>query len=143
MYVTAALQAKLESLLQRFLEGYKQMSEISSWVRRTGDLQDTKVETEITPVTQIVINLQNSAPSQTGVQDAVISLAAASEETERLKSEFSQQRAQLEEEHTREIEHLRSYFQQKLKENEDRFSTEIIHLQEKFQDVSAGSLGDW
>ncbi|XP_069585526.1 A-kinase anchor protein 9 isoform X2 [Ranitomeya imitator] len=137
------LQAKLESLLQRFLEGYKQMSEISSWVRRTGDLQDTKVETEITPVTQIVINLQNSAPSQTGVQDAVISLAAASEETERLKSEFSQQRAQLEEEHTREIEHLRSYFQQKLKENEDRFSTEIIHLQEKFQDVSAGSLGDW
>ncbi|XP_077124325.1 A-kinase anchor protein 9 isoform X2 [Ranitomeya variabilis] len=136
------LQANLESLLQRFLEGYKWMSEISSWVRRTGDLQGTKEETEITPVTQIVIDLQNSAPSQTGVQDAVISLVAASGETERLKSEFSQQRAQLEEEHTREIEHLRSYFQQKLKENEDRFSAEIIHLQEKFQDVSAGSLGD-
>ncbi|XP_073438077.1 A-kinase anchor protein 9 isoform X3 [Dendrobates tinctorius] len=139
------LQAKLESLLQRFLKEYKQMSEISSWVGMTGDLQGTKVETEITPVTWFVIDLQNSAPSQSvfsGVQDAVISLVASPEETERLKSEFSQQRAQLEEEHTREIEHLRSYFQQKLKENEDRFSTEIIHLQEKFQDLSAGSLGD-
>ncbi|XP_075172281.1 A-kinase anchor protein 9 [Anomaloglossus baeobatrachus] len=137
-----ALQANLESLLQRFLKEYQQMSEFSSCLGRTGDLQGTKEETEIPPVTRIVSDLQNSAPSQSGVPDAVISSVSASEETERLKIEFGQQRAQLEEEHTREIQHLRSYFQQKLKENEDRFSTEIIHLQEKFQDISAGSLGD-
>ncbi|XP_075683796.1 A-kinase anchor protein 9 isoform X3 [Rhinoderma darwinii] len=134
------LHANLETLLERFLKEYKQMRELSSSMGKTGDLQDPKEEPDVPVVTQIVINSQNSAPSRSGVQDALISAVSPSQEVEGLKIEFSQQRAQLEDQHTQEIQHLRSYFQQQLKENEDRFATEIIHLQEKLQDVTAGSL---
>ncbi|XP_044148882.1 A-kinase anchor protein 9 isoform X4 [Bufo gargarizans] len=134
------LHANLKSLLERFLKEYKQMRDLSSCMEKTGDLQASKEGTEIPVVTPIVIHSQNSAPSQSGTQEAVISPVSPSEDVERLKIEFSQHRAQLEEKHAREIEHLRSYFQQQLKEKEDRFSTELIHRQEKFQDVMAGSL---
>ncbi|XP_075127862.1 A-kinase anchor protein 9 [Leptodactylus fuscus] len=133
------LHANLKSLLERFLKEYKQMRDLSSYMGKR-DLQATKEETELAVVTPIVIHFQNSAPSQTGVQEVFISPVSSSEEVEKLKIEFSQQRAQLEDKHTQEIGHLRSYFQQQLKENEDRFSTEIIHLQEQLQDVTAGSL---
>ncbi|XP_040287084.1 A-kinase anchor protein 9 isoform X8 [Bufo bufo] len=134
------LHANLKSLLERFLKEYKQMRDLSSCTEKTGDLQASKEGTEIPVVTPIVIHSQNSAPSRSGTQEAVISPVSPSEDVERLKIEFSQHRAQLEEKHTREIQHLRSYFQQQLKEKEDRFSTELIHLQEKSQDVTAGSL---
>ncbi|XP_066441383.1 A-kinase anchor protein 9 isoform X2 [Eleutherodactylus coqui] len=134
------LHVNLELLLQRFLKEYKQMRDLSSCMGKTGGLQATKEETEIPAVTPIVIQSESSVPNRSGVQEVLLSPVLPSEEVDRLKIEFSQQRAQLEDKHRQEIEHLRSYFQQQLKENEDRFSTELIHLQEQFQDVTPGSL---
>ncbi|XP_056375007.1 A-kinase anchor protein 9 isoform X2 [Hyla sarda] len=134
------LHSNLDALLGRFLEEYKQMRELSSCMEKTGDRQATKEEIEIPAVTHIVIRSQNSAASPSGAQEVLVPSVSPSQEIERLKIEFSQQRAHLEDKHAQEIQHLRSYFQQQLKENEDRFSTEIIHLLEKLQDVTAGSL---
>ncbi|XP_072010397.1 A-kinase anchor protein 9 isoform X4 [Engystomops pustulosus] len=129
------LKKNLETLLERFLKEYKQMRDLSSAVK-TGDHQAAGEDREIPLVAPILIHSKNTALSQSGVQEALIS---PSEEVERLKLEFGEQRSQLEDKHTRDIQHLRSYFQQQLKENEDRFSTEIIHLQEQLQDATAGS----
>ncbi|XP_075067933.1 A-kinase anchor protein 9 isoform X2 [Mixophyes fleayi] len=134
------LHTNLTILLERFLNEYKQMRNISSCMEKTGDLEGNKEEPDITGVRQIVIDSQTSALSQSDVQEVLIVPEPPSEEAEKLKSEFSQQRAQLEDRHSEEIEHLRSYFLQQLKENEDRFSTEIIHLQEQYQNVTVGSV---
>ncbi|XP_063777493.1 A-kinase anchor protein 9 isoform X2 [Pseudophryne corroboree] len=134
------LHTNLTVLLERFLKEYKQMRDISSCVEKTGDLHSRREDPDITGVRQIVIESQTSALSRSVNLLSLDVQESASEEVERLKIEFSQQRAQLEDKHSEEIEHLRAYFQQQLQENEDRFSTEIIHLQEQFQDVTEGSV---
>ncbi|XP_072268937.1 A-kinase anchor protein 9 isoform X4 [Pyxicephalus adspersus] len=132
------LQNNLSLLLEKFVEEYKQMASLSRFMEKTEDLQVKSAQPDIPHVKQIVIVLQDLAPNQSDVQEGLT--LSPSQEAEKLKVEFSQQRAQLEEKHCQEIEHLRSYFQQQLKENEERFSKEIIHLQEQLQDVSLSPL---
>ncbi|XP_018413077.1 PREDICTED: A-kinase anchor protein 9-like, partial [Nanorana parkeri] len=140
------LQSNLSTLLERFIEEYKQMADVSAYIRKVNavimcsaeDLAENREQPGIPQVKQIVIVSQDSAPNPSDVQEGLT--LPALEEAEKLKAEFSQQRAQLEEKHSQEIEHLRSYFQQQLKENEERFCKEIIHLQEQPQDVSVSPL---
>ncbi|XP_077346944.1 A-kinase anchor protein 9 isoform X3 [Lithobates pipiens] len=132
------LQSNLSTLLEKFVEEYKQMADLSTYIGKTADLSVNREQPDIPQVKQIVIISQDSAPSQSDVQERLT--LPPSEEAEKLKAEFSLQRAQLEEKHSGEIEHLRSYFQQQLKENEERFSKEIVHLQERLQDINVGPL---
>ncbi|XP_073485742.1 A-kinase anchor protein 9 isoform X4 [Aquarana catesbeiana] len=132
------LQSNLSTLLEKFVEEYKQMADLSTYIGKTSDLSVNKEQPDIPQVKQIVIISQDLAPSQSDVQERLT--LPPSEEAENLKAEFNLQRAQLEEKHSGEIEHLRSYFQQQLKENEDRFSKEIVHLQERLQDVNVSPL---
>ncbi|XP_030644356.1 A-kinase anchor protein 9 [Chanos chanos] len=76
--------------------------------------------------------------SQTAIQDTSdlrVPLIQG-EEVERLRAEFQQQQAQLEERHKQEIEHLRAYYQQQAKEMEERYTTEIILLHQKLQEFT-------
>ncbi|XP_040208302.1 A-kinase anchor protein 9 isoform X3 [Rana temporaria] len=132
------LQSNLSTLLEKFVEEYKQMADLSTYIGKTADLPVNREQPDIPQVKQIVIISQDSAPSQSDVQERLT--IPPSEEAEKLKAKFRLQRAQLEEKHSGEIEYLRSYFQQQLKENEERFSKEIIHLQERLQDVSVSPL---
>lgn len=132
------LQSNLSTLLETFIEEYKQMADISTYIIKAEDLPVNREQPSIPHVKQFVIISQDSSPNQSDVQDRLT--LSSSEETEKLKAEFSQQRAQLEEKHSQEIEHLRSYFQQQLKENEERFGKELIHLQGQLQDVSVSPV---
>ncbi|KAM4689057.1 LOW QUALITY PROTEIN: A-kinase anchor protein 9 [Discoglossus pictus] len=130
----------LTKLLNTFLKEHKRIGDLHSSLDKAKVLQHTKKEIDITSLRQILFTSQASSPKSSDVQETLIVTSTQSEEAEKLKIEFSQQRTQLEEKHSQEIEHLRCYFQQQLKEKEERFTTEIIHLQEHLQNVSETSL---
>ncbi|XP_068091549.1 A-kinase anchor protein 9 isoform X3 [Hyperolius riggenbachi] len=134
------LHKNLTTLLERYIEEYRQMGNLPHSVGKilqTADLSVNRELPDISQEKQIAIQSCSDAPSQSDVQDG--QTLPPLEGAEKLRAEFSQQRAQLEEKHSAEIEHLRSYFQQQLKENEDKFSKELTRLQEQLQDVTAAS----
>ncbi|KAM5158336.1 A-kinase anchor protein 9 [Mantella aurantiaca] len=130
------LQNNLSRLLEKVLEEYRQVTDISGYIGETADLRESREQPDIAQVKQIIITSQDPSTDQSGVQEWPTLPPA--ERAEKLKAEISQQRAQLEEKHCQEIQRLRSYFQQQLREKEERFSKEIHHL----QDISNLQLRD-
>ncbi|XP_018124649.1 A-kinase anchor protein 9 isoform X4 [Xenopus laevis] len=127
--------AEMTNFLESFLKEYKQTTNSYSnlEIEKTQTFSD---DLDVTTSTQRLTTKHSPFASIADVQEA----ATPQSEVEKLKIEFSHQRAQLEEKHSQEIEHLRFYFQQQLQENEERYTTEIIHLQEHIQNVSETSM---
>ena len=62
--------------------------------------------------------------------------AAQADASERLRAEFQERQAQLEQHHQQEVERLRSYYQQQAKETQERYATEVILLQQRLQELT-------
>ncbi|XP_041421820.1 A-kinase anchor protein 9 isoform X2 [Xenopus laevis] len=131
-----AKYAQMTHFLKDFLKEYQQITQFYSNPEIEKD-QTIRDDLEGATTLQSLTTMHSPVGGIVDVQGAATS---RSHEVEKLKIEFSHQRAQLEEKHSQEIEHLRFYFQQQLKENEERYTTEIIHLQEHIQNVSETSL---
>eukprot|EP00079_Xenopus_tropicalis_P026964 XP_012821069.1 PREDICTED: A-kinase anchor protein 9 isoform X2 [Xenopus tropicalis] len=127
---------QMTNFLEYFLKEYKQTTNCYSNL----EIERAQTFRDDLDVTTITESLTTKHSPVAGIVDVQGAATSQSEEVEKLKMEFSHQRAQLEEKHSQEIEHLRFYFQQQLKENEERYTTEIIHLQEHIQNVSETSL---
>ncbi|XP_053553104.1 A-kinase anchor protein 9-like, partial [Bombina bombina] len=126
----------LTMLLEIFLKKHQWMVDLQSSLDKVEELQTTKENIDIANVRHLLLHSQTTSDD---VQEPLSGTQFLSDEIEKLKIEFSQQRTQLEQKHSQEIEHLRFYFQQQLKEKEERYTTEIIHLQGQLQNVSDSS----
>ncbi|XP_041932184.1 A-kinase anchor protein 9 isoform X3 [Alosa sapidissima] len=61
---------------------------------------------------------------------------AQADTSDRLRAEFQERQAQLEQRHLEEVERLRAYYQQQAKETQERYATEVILLQNRLQELT-------
>uniref|UniRef100_H3AHT1 A-kinase anchoring protein 9 n=1 Tax=Latimeria chalumnae TaxID=7897 RepID=H3AHT1_LATCH len=96
----------------------------------------TQLENEYNKKTLSVLFLFGFFNCVTDLKEQLKVRSARLEEIEKLKMEFSQQRKELEDQHSQEIERLRSYYQEQSKETEERYKTEIFHLQHSLEEAT-------
>ncbi|XP_063041826.1 A-kinase anchor protein 9 isoform X2 [Engraulis encrasicolus] len=93
--------------------------------------------TELDQRKQARTQTQTAAPTKSDSSSG--SGAISDSETlsaQRLREEFREQQAQLEQRHLVEIERLRTYYQQQAEETQERYATELILLQQKIHELS-------
>ncbi|KAJ8378851.1 hypothetical protein AAFF_G00233530 [Aldrovandia affinis] len=144
LHVAKDLHSDLQHLRDRIVEEYGRLQELQSLLRSDCSkmelLQAAYDELKSTSEEEIVsLRLQIDSSASTQDPSGPSGLGGSSwrpEEMDRLKADFQEQQAQLEEQHSQEIKHLRAHYQQQARDTEERYTTELILLQQRLQDLT-------
>ncbi|XP_028824948.1 A-kinase anchor protein 9-like isoform X4 [Denticeps clupeoides] len=119
---------------------YRRLTMVHSALKADGDkvemLQLAYEELKLSSEEEIA-GLRTQIHASGSASEPLKAISLRLPESERLKAEFEEQKAHLEERHRQEIEHLRAYYQQQAKETEERYTTELILLQQRLEETTS------
>uniref|UniRef100_UPI00398F60B0 A-kinase anchor protein 9 n=1 Tax=Pristiophorus japonicus TaxID=55135 RepID=UPI00398F60B0 len=142
-----AMQTNLQILQRKLFEEYSRLmvlqTQLTNDCKKIEDLQAAYVNLQLQTEEEnasLRMQIESSRASSQDLNDLKEQLRVRSarlEEIEKLKLEFCQQKAELEERHVEEVECLRTSYKQQCKQLEEKYTAEIICLQQKLQKVTS------
>ncbi|KAG7458289.1 hypothetical protein MATL_G00236630 [Megalops atlanticus] len=134
LHVAKALYADLQFLKERIVQECNRLQDLQSLLNADRNklvlLQEAydELKSASEEETTRLRSMIDSSPSRP--QDL-----SSLQEMERLKAEFQQQQARLEQQHSQEVQHLRAFYEQQAKDSEQRYAAELILLQQHLQEL--------
>ncbi|GCC21031.1 hypothetical protein chiPu_0000191 [Chiloscyllium punctatum] len=142
-----ALQTNLQMLQRELHEEYNQLrvlqTQLTNDFKKIEDLQSAYVNLQLQSQEEnasLRMQIESSRASSQDLNDLKEQLRVRSarlEEIEKIKLEFCQQKAELENQHVEELNDLRTSHEQQCKEMEKKYIAEIFSLQEKLQNLTS------
>ncbi|XP_043546207.1 A-kinase anchor protein 9 isoform X8 [Chiloscyllium plagiosum] len=142
-----ALQTNLQMLQRELHEEYNQLrvlqTQLTNDFKKIEDLQSAYVNLQLQSQEEnasLRMQIESSRASSQDLNDLKEQLRVRSarlEEIEKIKLEFCQQKAELENQHVDELNDLRTSHEQQCKEMEKKYIAEIFSLQEKLQNLTS------
>ncbi|XP_067862571.1 A-kinase anchor protein 9 isoform X2 [Heptranchias perlo] len=144
---TTAMQTNLQILQRKLLEEYSRLmvlqTQLTNDFKKIEDLQaayinlQLQTEEEHASLRMQIESSRASSQDLNALKEQLRVRSARLEEIEKLKLEFCQQKAELEERCAEEVERLRASHAQQCKEMEEKYTAEIVWLQQKLQKVTS------
>ncbi|XP_036411343.1 A-kinase anchor protein 9 isoform X3 [Megalops cyprinoides] len=134
LHVAKALYADLQFLKERIVQECNRLQDLQSLLNADRNklvlLQEAydELKSASEEETTRLRSMIDSSPSRP--QDL-----SGLQEMERLKAEFQQQQARLEQQHSQEMQHMRAHYEQQAKDSEQRYAAELILLQQRLQEL--------
>ncbi|XP_041039209.1 A-kinase anchor protein 9 isoform X2 [Carcharodon carcharias] len=142
-----AMQTYLQVLQRKLLEEYGQLRDLQTQLtndfKKIEDLQAAYINLQLQSQEEnasLRMQIESSRASSQDLNDLKEQLRVRSarlEEIEKIKLEFCQQKAELENQHVEEIKGLTSSHEKQFKEMEEKYTAEVISLKEKLQKVTS------
>ncbi|XP_060680905.1 A-kinase anchor protein 9 isoform X1 [Hemiscyllium ocellatum] len=142
-----ALLTNLQMLQRELHEEYNQLrvlqTQLTNDFKKIEDLQSAYVNLQLQSQEEnasLRMQIESSRASSQDLNDLKEQLRVRSarlEEIEKIKLEFCQQKAELENQHVEELNDLRTTHEQQCKEMEKKYIAEIFSLQEKLQNLTS------